>query len=100
MVGSNGSEMACVINAVHSAVLHSRLPVRAPIFACAFAVRGTEIFDFPNEEQEEVSEAVVTIGVVPGTDLIILSHCSNMIDIETYKDCVARTFIKQAELTS
>ena len=74
MVGSNGSEMACVINAVHSAVLHARLPVRAPIFASAFAVRGSEILELPNEEQEDESEAVVTIGVVPGTDLIVLSH--------------------------
>ena len=92
--------MACVINAVHSAILHARLPVRAPIFASAFAVRGTEILSFPNKEKEEASEAVVTIGVVPGTDLIVLSHCTNMIAIDTYKGCVERTFINQAELTS
>ena len=99
MVGSNGSELASVINAVYSAVRHARLPVKAPIFAATFAI-GEELVEAPTEEQEEEAEAVVTIGVVPGTDLIVLSHCTNMVGIETYKNCVSRTFLKQAELTS
>lgn len=77
-IRKGGQLLASCVNAGYRAVLHSGLKVRHSVIA----------------EDFNIDDSQLTLGIVPNTDLILLSKMSRPIPLASYKSCLASLYLK------
>lgn len=81
-IRKGGQLLASCVNAGYRAILRSGLKVKYPVIA--------EDFDIDNSQ--------LTLGIVPNSDLILLSKMTRPVPLASYKACLASLYRKQLKI--